>query len=247
MKIARIEWRGAPVWSEVDGDAVYRLEGERFGAWRRGQALGRLAEARLLAPIEPANKIAGLLGNYGSKGKRAGPGFFFKPYSAVIAPGEAIVKTPRTPAINFEAELGVVIGRRAKDVPESSALDYVLGYTIVNDVTCFPVQKEDGALSSRFKAFDTFCPAGPWIVTGLDGGRLRLTSRLNGVTKQDISTGQMAFSVAEVIAWISAAVTLEPGDLISTGTPPGNAEMEPGDVIECEIEGIGVLRNPVAR
>jgi 2-keto-4-pentenoate hydratase/2-oxohepta-3-ene-1,7-dioic acid hydratase in catechol pathway len=245
MKFARVHWMGQPVWVEIEGDRMYRLGGSPFNAPRRGEFLGAITNARLLAPIEQHNKIIGLLGNYGSKGKRAGPGFFVKPNSAVVAQGDPIVKGPRTPSINFESELGVVIGRRAKNVPLASALDHVFGYTIVNDVTSFPVQREDGNLSTRFKAFDTFCPIGPWIVTGLDGQRLRVVSQLNGAKKQDTPTSEMAFSVAECIAWISAALTLEPGDVISTGTPPGNAEMQPGDIIECEIEGIGVLRNPV--
>lgn len=247
MKIGRVRWDGQPLWVEIEGDAVYHLDGDRFGAGRRGRYLGPLAGLRLLAPIEPANKIIGLLGNYGSRGDRKGPGIFLKPSSAVIAHEDAIVWPKPAPNIGFEAELGVVIGRQAKDVPQASALEFVLGYTIVNDVTSFQVRAEDGALSTRFKAFDTFCPVGPWIVTGLDPQRLRLTSRLNGVTRQDASTAQMAFSVAETVAWISAVMTLEPGDLISTGTPPGFCDMQEGDVIECEIEGIGVLRNRVVR
>ncbi|MCH8190038.1 MAG: fumarylacetoacetate hydrolase family protein [Chloroflexi bacterium] len=245
MKIARVEWRGQTTWVEVDGDSIFALVGDRFGGPRRGSALGPLAEARLLAPVEPANKVVGLLGNYGSKGERAGPGIFLKPSSAVIADGDEIKRPPAVASINFEPELGVVIGRRAKDVPVQSALEHVMGFTIVNDVTSFDARKEDGPASTRYKSYDTFCPMGPWIVTGIDASAVGIRSRLNGTVKQDSSTSGLAFNIGEAVAWVSSVMTLEPGDVISTGTPPGPGAMSPGDVIECEIDGIGVLTNRV--
>ena len=243
MKLARVRWNEETLWVAVEGEILYRIEGERFAASGRGPKLGPLAQATILPPIEPHNKVIGLLGNYGAKGERKGPGVFVKPNSAVIGQGQNMVWPRGVGSVGFEAELAVVVGKRAKYLSRDNALDHVLGYTIANDATSFAVAKEDGRGSTRFKSFDTFFPVGPWIVTGLDGDDLHLTSRLNGVTKQDASTSQMAFGVAEALAWVTSIMTLEPGDMISMGTPPGYTDMAPGDLIECEIEGIGVLAN----
>ena len=243
MKLARVRWNEETLWVAVEGEILYRIEGERFAASGRGPKLGPLTRATILPPIEPHNKVIGLLGNYGAKGERKGPGVFVKPNSAVIGQGQDMVWPRGVGSVGFEAELAVVVGKRAKYLSRDIALDHVLGYTIGNDATSFAVAKEDGRGSTRFKSFDTFFPVGPWIATGLDGDNLHLTSRLNGVTKQDASTSQMAFGVAEALAWVTSIMTLEPGDMISMGTPPGYTDMAPGDLIECEIEGIGVLAN----
>ena len=246
MKVARVLWQGSPLWAIIEGGVAYRLAGDRFAKPRKGKELAKAGTLRYLAPIEPANKIVGMLGNFGARGKRPGPGLFLKPMSAVVGHNALITQPSPDLPIHFEAELGVVIGRKAKGVPEAKALSHVFGYTIVNDVTTFPALHEDGGPSIRFKMYDTFCPIGPWIVTGIDAGDLPLTSRLNGRICQNTTTREMCFSVAEVIAWVTSVVTLYPGDLITMGTPPGNAEMRPGDRIECAIEGIGVLANRVA-
>ena len=246
MRIARVEWAGETRWAEVEGASLHALERGREG-WVRAGALGPLDQARLLAPIEPHNKIIGLLDNFSGRKARRGPGLFLKPMSAVIGPGDDIRWPDGVPAVNFEAELAVVIGRRAKGVSAAEALDHVLGYTIANDMTSFPTLMEDGpaSLSTRFKLFDNFLPLGPWIVTDLNPDRLSLTATLNGELKQDANTADMAFGVAETVAWISAVMTLEPGDVISMGTPPGFVEMQRGDVVTCCIEGIGALENPL--
>lgn len=245
MKIGRAMWKSQPVWVEIDSDNIYLLAGDRFAKPKRGDLIARKDQIKLLAPIEANNKVVGLFGNYAPRGNRKGPQIFIKPTTAVVGPDDAIVRHKVTPTINFEAELGVVISKTAKNVPITEAMNYVLGYTITNDVTSFPLFAEDVKLGVRFKMFDTFCPLGPWIATDVDGQNLRLTSRLNGEIRQDSSTSKMTFGVAETIAWISSVLTLRPGDVISMGTPPGNAEMKPGDIISCEAEGIGVLTNRV--
>ena len=247
MRIARLQRPdGGSQWVELVDDHIYELIGDRFEKPQRGRQLDT-AHWRVLAPIEPHNKIIALLGNFMGRGERKGPGFFFKPLSAVIGHGDDIVQPANISKFNFEAELGVVIGRQASRVSVERAMEYVWGYTIVNDVTSFPLMEEDGPLSSRWKAYDTFCPLGPSIVrTAKNPAELRLRARLNGEVKQDVPLANMDFSVPEVVAWASSAVTLRPGDVISMGTPPGFADMNPGDVIECEIESIGVLRNPVS-
>jgi 2-keto-4-pentenoate hydratase/2-oxohepta-3-ene-1,7-dioic acid hydratase in catechol pathway len=205
--------------------------------------------ARLTAPIRPS-KILGVGTNYRAHAIEMGkplpdePLLFMKPPSAVIGDGEAIVRPAGSWRVDFEGELGVVIGKRCRRVSERDALSYVKGYTIVNDVTVRDLQKKDGQFT-RAKGFDTFCPVGPWIETELDPSALRLVTRQNGSVKQDSSTSDLIFSVARIIEVASRVMTLEPGDLITTGTPSGVGPIQPGDVIEIEIQGIGTLRNTV--
>jgi 2-keto-4-pentenoate hydratase/2-oxohepta-3-ene-1,7-dioic acid hydratase in catechol pathway len=165
----------------------------------------------------------------------------------VIGPGAPIVYPREGREVHYEAELAVVIGRRARRVPRERALDVVLGYTCANDVSERVIQRAEmdmGALVVG-KGFDSFQPLGPWIATGLDPSDLRVQARLNGKTRQDSRTSDLLFDVPALIAYLSAAITLEPGDVIITGTPAGVGAMRPGDVVEIEVEGIGVLRNPV--
>lgn len=195
-------------------------------------------------------KIIGVGTNYRAHAVEMGkpipdePLLFLKPSTAVIGDGEAIVRPRGYERVDFEGELGVVIGTRCRRVRAAEALKYVAGYTIVNDVTVRDLQKKDGQFT-RAKGFDTFCPVGPRVVAGLDPSDLRIVTRQNGVVRQDSRTSDLIFSVAQVIEVASRVMTLEPGDLISTGTPSGVGPIAPGDVIEIEIEGIGVLRNPV--
>jgi 2-keto-4-pentenoate hydratase/2-oxohepta-3-ene-1,7-dioic acid hydratase in catechol pathway len=204
--------------------------------------------AHWLAQHHP--KIIGVGTNYRAHAVEMGkpipdePVLFMKPASALLAAGEPIVRPRGYERVDFEGELGVVIGKRARRVREADALSFVWGYTIVNDVTVRDLQKKDGQFT-RAKGFDTFCPVGPKLVEGLDPRDLRLRTRLNGVQKQDSSTSDLIFSVARLIEVISRVMTLEPGDLISTGTPSGVGPIAPGDRVEIEIEGIGVLSNPV--
>jgi 2-keto-4-pentenoate hydratase/2-oxohepta-3-ene-1,7-dioic acid hydratase in catechol pathway len=172
------------------------------------------------------------------------PLLFLKPPSAIIGPDQAIVRPPGYARVDYEGELGVVIGKRARRVSVENALDFVAGYTCCNDVTVRDLQKKD-VQYTRAKGFDSFCPIGPRVVAGLDPRNLRIVTRLNGEVRQASSTSDLIFDVPAIIAFVSNVMTLEEGDVISTGTPPGVGNLEPGDVVEVEIEGIGVLRNPV--
>jgi len=196
------------------------------------------------------SKIIGIGQNYRAHAAEMGkpvpeePVMFLKPPSAVIADGMPIERPEGYAKVEYEGELGVVIGKRARRVSREHALDHVQGYVCVNDVTVRELQKKDGQWT-RAKGFDTFCPIGPRVVAGLDPAQLRITTRVNGVVKQDSPTSDMIFDVPTLIAFVSEHMTLEVGDVISTGTPSGVGPLQPGDVVEIEIIGIGVLRNPV--
>jgi 2-keto-4-pentenoate hydratase/2-oxohepta-3-ene-1,7-dioic acid hydratase in catechol pathway len=196
------------------------------------------------------SKIIGIGLNYRAHALEMGkplpeePLMFLKPHSAVIAGGEPIERPAGFARVDFEGELGVVIGQRGRRVPRERALDVVLGYVCVNDVTVRDLQKKD-VQYTRAKGFDTFCPIGPRIVAGLDPSKLALIARVNGVVKQNSSTSDLIFDIPTLIAFVSTYMTLEPGDVISTGTPSGVGNLEPGDEVEIEIEGIGILKNPV--
>jgi 2-keto-4-pentenoate hydratase/2-oxohepta-3-ene-1,7-dioic acid hydratase in catechol pathway len=196
------------------------------------------------------SKIVGIGQNYRAhavemgKGIPSEPLMFLKPTSAIIGDGEAIRRPAGYARVDHEAELGVVIGRRASRVAKERALDFVLGFCCVNDVSCRELQQKDGQWT-RAKGFDTFCPIGPRVVAGIDPANLRVQARVNGVVKQDSSTADMIFDVPTLIAFVTEHMTLEVGDVISTGTPAGVGNLAIGDVCEIEIDGIGVLRNPV--
>jgi 2-keto-4-pentenoate hydratase/2-oxohepta-3-ene-1,7-dioic acid hydratase in catechol pathway len=196
------------------------------------------------------SKIIGIGQNYRAHATEMGKGIpeeplmFMKPRSALIPDGGAIERPAGYERVDYEGELGVVIGQRTRQVTRESALDFVLGYCCINDVTVRDLQKKDVQFT-RAKGFDTFCPLGPRIVAGLDPTKLRITTRVNGAVKQDSSTSDMIFDVATLIAFCSQHMTLEAGDVISTGTPSGVGNLTPGDVCEIEIEHIGVLRNSV--
>jgi 2-keto-4-pentenoate hydratase/2-oxohepta-3-ene-1,7-dioic acid hydratase in catechol pathway len=195
-------------------------------------------------------KIIGVGTNYRAHAAEMGkpipdePLLFFKPWSALLDDGAPIVRPRGYQRVDFEGELGVVIGKSCRRVRAADALACVEGYTIVNDVTVRDLQKKDGQFT-RAKGFDSFCPVGPRVVAGLDPAGLRVVTRLNGQVRQDAPTSDLIFDVPRLIEVISRVMTLEPGDLISTGTPSGVGPIEPGDVVEIEIEGVGVLRNPV--
>jgi 2-keto-4-pentenoate hydratase/2-oxohepta-3-ene-1,7-dioic acid hydratase in catechol pathway len=212
-----------------------------------------LAMARLLPPCSPS-KIVCVGRNYPEHAKELGnevpaePLIFLKPPSSLIASGDHIVYPGLSARVDYEGELGVIIGRRARRVSRHEAFDYVHGYTVVNDITARDLQKKDGQWT-RGKGFDTFCSVGPCMVPRdeIDPARLRIVTRLDGVVKQDGSVSEMMFPVDAIISYISAFMTLEPGDLIATGTPPGVGPMQPGSTVHVEIEGIGVLENSVIR
>lgn len=199
-----------------------------------------LAPSKIIAVGRNYRAHAEELGNAVPKS----PLIFFKPPSAVIGSGSAIVCPGGYERVDYEGELAVVIGKRGRNISESDALGHVFGASCLNDVTVRDLQKSDGQWT-RAKGFDTFCPIGPRIACGLELGNLEISTRKNGETVQQSNTRLMVHSIAKVIAFISAAMTLEAGDVIATGTPAGVGPIAPGDVVEIEIEGIGVLRNDV--
>ena len=208
-------------------------------------------EARLLPPCSPS-KIVCVGRNYAEHAKELGnavpqePLIFLKPPSSLIASGDAIVYPKLSQRVDFEGELGVVIGKRARNVLAAGAAGYILGYTCVNDVTARDLQKKDGQWT-RGKGFDTFCAVGPCIIRReeADFKSFRVQTIVNGEKKQDAPVTEMLFNVDDIIAYVSAFMTLEPGDLIATGTPPGVGPIQPGSKVQVVIEGIGVLGNTV--
>src|SRR5215213_1436828 len=205
---------------------------------------------RLLELLAPS-KIVCVGRNYREHAAELGnkvpdePLLFLKAPSAIIASGEEIVLPSASQQVEHEGELGVVIGRVARNIGgHEDPLSYVLGYTCVNDVTASDLQRKDVQFT-RGKSFDTFCPVGPWIETNIDPAKAEVQTRLNGEVKQKGNTADMAFPVAFLIRYISEIMTLYPGDLIATGTPAGVSRMKPGDIVEVEVAGIGILRNRV--
>lgn len=231
----------------VDGDEIWEcgINLERTGVlWYRD-------EIEMLAPANPS-KIVCVGRNYAEHAAELGnevpasPLLFLKAPSAVIGDGDTIAIPSQSERVEHEGELAVVIGQRAKDIAdEDDSLKYVLGYTCLNDVTARDIQRADVQFT-RGKSFDTFCPIGPIVETELDVSDLRVTCAVNGEIKQDGRTSQMVFPVEFLVRYISRQMTLMPGDVIATGTPSGVSKLEPGDVCEVSIEGIGTLRNPIA-
>ena len=251
MKLVRFLKNDQPCYGLIEGEAVYAVEGSIFGKFRQAEMVAALTEVRLLAPCQPTKILAVGL-NYLTHAAEAGmdvppePLVFSKPPSSVIGPLEPIVYPILSQHVDYEGELAVIIGQQVRNVSPEKATDFILGYTCGNDVTARDLQRRDNQWT-RAKGFDTFCPLGPCIVTDLEPAHLNIRTRVNGVLRQDGSTADMVFGVAELIAYISQVMTLEPGDVILTGTPSGVGPLQPGDVVEVEIEGIGTLRNPVVR
>jgi len=247
MRIVRYLRRGEVRYGVLQGEDVYELAGDLFGECRIGPRVCAVAEVRLLAPVVPS-KVVCVAVNYRHDPQDARlvlpqePVIFLKPSTAVVGPEEDILYPEMSKRVHYEAELAVVIARLARRVQPTEALEYVLGYTCGNDVTAEDLQTREGH-RTRAKSFDTFCPLGPCILTGGDAINRRIETRLNGEIKQSGSTSNLIFSVPELISFISQVMTLLPGDVILTGTPPGVGLMNVGDVVEVEIEGIGVLRN----
>ncbi len=256
MRIARFSAEKTIEYGIVQNNLVQKLETDPFQMFESGteiESYGRvypLEKVRLLAPCLPS-KIICLGVNYRphaqelAHGLPTSPLIFLKPPTAVIGPDEPIVLPRNWKRVDYECELAVVIGKKAKYVPEEEARKYVLGYTCFNDVTERQLQKEDGQWT-RAKGFDTFAPVGPWIETSVEPDDLKLETYLNGELRQSGRTSELIFGISRLISFISGIMTLLPGDIIATGTPAGIAPMQPGDVVEIKIENIGVLRNPVA-
>lgn len=250
MRFVRFQYKDeSPRFGWLHEDKIGEIEGDLFGAYKRLVAEIPLKDVRLLAPSMPG-KIVCVGRNYVEHAKELGnevpkmPLIFLKPPSSVIASGGTILLPPQSAQVEHEAELVAVIGKRGRNVTAESARDYVLGYTIGNDVTARDLQKTDGQWT-RAKGFDTFCPFGPWIDTDFDPSDALVTCRVNGQMRQLASTRDMVFSVGVLIAYISSVMTLEPGDLIFTGTPAGVSQLQAGDTVEVEIDGLGLLSNSV--
>jgi 2-keto-4-pentenoate hydratase/2-oxohepta-3-ene-1,7-dioic acid hydratase in catechol pathway len=245
MRIAMLEREGRSSWYALEGTRARRFAGSPFeGATIEGVAV-TWTEAELRAPVRPS-KIVCIGRNYAAHAKELGnevpaePLMFFKPPSSIIGPTESVVLRAESEKVEHEAELGIVIGKRASRVSREDALAYVFGYTCVNDVTARDLQKKDGQWA-RAKGFDTFCPVGPWIETDLDPTDLSVRCLVDGAVRQDGRTSQMMFDVPALIAYVSRAFTLEPGDLIATGTPEGVGLMPAGSRVTVAIERLGEL------
>jgi 2-keto-4-pentenoate hydratase/2-oxohepta-3-ene-1,7-dioic acid hydratase in catechol pathway len=233
----------------LEGDTVRILRGTFFeDPVPTGQEVP-LDDVRLLAPVIPS-KAVGVARNYPAHADELGneippePMLFFKPATSVIGPGDAIPLPPGAGRVDHEGELAVVIGRLCRRVDEARAAAYVLGYTCACDVTARDWQRGDGQWA-RAKGSDGFCPIGPWIDTEVDPSDLEVSARVNGEPRQSGRTSQMVHSAPALVAYISRTITLLPGDLILTGTPPGVGPLEAGDRVEVEVEGIGILANGV--
>jgi 2-keto-4-pentenoate hydratase/2-oxohepta-3-ene-1,7-dioic acid hydratase in catechol pathway len=236
---------GTAVWARVEGDGLRVLD---VAPWLGGKESGRvesLGAARRLCPVAPS-KILCIGRNYRAHAKEMGaevppiPLLFLKPPSSLLDPDGVVLLPPESSRVEHEAELGVVIGRRVHRVPLERAMKAVFGYTAVGDVTARDLQKADGQWS-RAKGFDTFCPVGPEVVAGLDPAELSVRGYVNGVLRQDGNTRDMIFSVAALVSHLSQAMTLEPGDLVATGTPEGVGPLADGDRFEVEVQGVGRL------
>jgi 2-keto-4-pentenoate hydratase/2-oxohepta-3-ene-1,7-dioic acid hydratase in catechol pathway len=237
----------------VDDETIDLLAGSPFEGLQPTGEKRALASVKLLAPIGTGARLIGVGLNYLKHAEESNlpapeqPMLFHLPSTAIVGPGDDIVYPREAQVVHFEGELGVVIGQPARRVSAANALDYVLGYTIGNDVSERVIQKKEMANGCMLicKGYDTFKPLGPWIATELDPSDLQLTTRVNGDVKQSSSTSDLIFPVAQLIEYMSAAMTLLPGDIIMTGTPSGVGDIQPGDEIVIDIGGIGTLSNSV--
>jgi len=250
MKIVRFRAGDDIAYGLAEAAGVTVYEGSPFVAWEATETLVPWDEVTLLAPVIPS-KVVCVGRNYADHATEMGgdvpaePVIFLKPATAVVGPGARIVYPPTSREVHHEAELAVVIGRLARNVRPEDAESHIFGYTAANDVTARDLQRRDGQWT-RAKGFDTFCPLGPAIETELDPGeRLAVIARVNGDVRQAGFTSDMVFGVPDLVAFVSSVMTLLPGDVILTGTPSGVGPVVPGDLVEVEIDGIGVLANRV--
>jgi len=227
------------------------LSATPFEPYQRMDAVIPLEKVKLHAPVQPG-KIIAVGRNYPAHAEEQDvevpetPILFLKPSSSVIGMDETILIPPQSKQVDFEGELAVVIGKQGRWIDINKIEDFILGYTIANDVTARDLQRSDN-LWTRAKGFDTFCPLGPLIETDLDVSDILITTRVNSEIRQMASTREMVFNIPQLVVYISSIMTLNPGDVILTGTPAGVGSLEAGDIVKIEIEGIGVLRNSVSR
>jgi 2-keto-4-pentenoate hydratase/2-oxohepta-3-ene-1,7-dioic acid hydratase in catechol pathway len=251
MQLIRFSQKGMnSQWGWIYDNYVGTLTGSPFEPFQRSEANIMLEKVELLAPVKPGKVIA-VGRNYPEHAQEQQaeipdkPLIFLKPPSSVIGPGGTIYLPPQSNQVEYEAELAVVIGKKGRWIDISTIDEYILGYCIANDVTARDIQNSDDQWT-RAKGFDTFCPLGPWIETTLDPSDILITSRLNDEIRQMSSTREMVFNIPQLIVYISSIMTLDPGDVILSGTPAGVGQLSSGDVISITIEGIGELINKVA-
>lgn len=249
MKYVRVDYQGKPCWGVIKGEEVLTLTVPPYeGLDYDGEKLP-LSQCKLLAPCDPT-KIICVGENYAEHAKEMGskphstPILFMKGLNTLNRPDGAVHAPEFVGRLDYEGELAVVISRKAKDVKAKDCSDYILGYTCLNDVTARDVQQQDGQWT-RGKSMDGFCPIGPWVTDEVDPAALKLVTRLNGKAVQQGNTSDFIMPIPQLMEFITASMTLEPGDVIATGTPMGVGPMIPGDVVEVDIEGIGVLRTQV--
>ncbi|HEY0840501.1 MAG TPA: fumarylacetoacetate hydrolase family protein [Vulgatibacter sp.] len=249
-RIIRFDDEGTPRYGRAYGDGEVQVLSS--APWHGGTPVGKvlaLEGLRLLAPSEPT-KVVCAGRNYAAHARELGnelpkePLVFIKPASSVVGPGDAIRLPPQSADVQHEAELALVIGKRCRGVSEHEAKEYVAGFTCLNDVTARDIQRAEGHFT-RSKSFDSFCPIGPWIVEGWDDEPRAVRCRVGDELRQDGNTRAMIFRPAALVAFVSSVMTLEPGDVIATGTPAGVARIEAGQTVAVEIERIGTLSNPV--
>ena len=250
MKIIQFEKDGIVKHGIIRTNIVYPLKDSIFNSLKIDSAMEyKINEIKILPPVFPSKVVAiGL--NYKDHAAELGeelpdePKLFIKPSTSVIGHDDNIIYPAMSKRVDYEAELAAIVGKKAHKVSVENAKDYILGYTCLNDVTARDLQQKDGQWT-RSKSFDTFCPIGPVIETDIDPNNIEIYSRVNGVVKQSSNTKNFIFPMFELFSFISHIMTLLPGDIITTGTPSGIGPLKPGDTIEIEVEGIGVLRNKV--
>lgn len=250
MRIIRYQLQNqSPITGWISNDKVGEIHGDIFGIYQRGEANLSLEALHLLPPVFPG-KIIGIGHNYEDHIREMGaempdiPILFLKPPSSIIGPNDPILLPPQSQQVEHEAELAIVIGKKGRWIPVDSVREFILGYTISNDVTARDLQRRDGQWT-RGKSFDTFCPIGPWIETDFDPSDVLITCHVNDELRQMASTRDMIFPVQQLVAYVSSVMTLNPGDLILTGTPPGVGALRSGDTVKISIESLGILQNPV--
>lgn len=248
-RFARLDTPAGPRWAEKLEEGFQPLDG---APWEGGKADGALLREAVLLPASPASKVVCVGQNYRKHAQEMGkpvpaePLLFIKPSTALNAHRQPIRLPPASSEVHHEAELALVIGKKLSRASEAEARAGIYGLSCFNDVTARDIQKRE-VQHTRAKSYDTFACLGPFVVTGVDDADLRVVARVNGAVRQDGRTSDMIFPPARLVSFISQVMTLLPGDVVSTGTPSGVGRLEEGDVVEIEIEGVGVLQNPVAR
>lgn len=254
MKILRFQQNNKEVFGILKNEVVYEVvsNSQNFFYTRSCPELGKsysLEDVKILPPVYPSKVVCVGL-NYQDHAAELDmdlpdePVLFLKPPTTVIGPADPIIYPPESRQVDYEAELAVIVGQNAHKISVDDASNYIAGYTVLNDVTARDLQQKDGQWT-RAKSFDTFCPLGPWMETDLDPANQRISMRVNGELKQNSNTRNMIFPVEELFSFISHIMTLNPGDVIATGTPPGVGQLQVGDLAEAMVEGVGTLRNRV--